>query len=966
VLAALSAAVLWLTALTHVSEAATRGLALEIKASEAPNAPTVETVNLYTQSYALVIGINDYGRGWQQLSKAVSDAQRVARALEKHGFDVTLRTDLKSDGLAATLKNFFIDRGRDPDARLFVWFAGHGATVDGEGYLIPSDGAALTDETGFLRKSLSLRRFGEYVRLAKSKHVFSVFDACFAGTIFNVARSSTPPAITRVTTEPVRQFLSSGDAGQEVSDDGVFASMFIEALEGRSRADANADGYLTGTEIGENLTYRMTNVTNNRQTPRSGKLRSEKFDLGDFVFSLGGPARKQESVAADKETLFWSTIKDSKRASDFEAYLQQYRKGTFTLLARIRLNELKGTRVASLAATPKLPFVIDKMGATYVAIKTANLRSEPSTNSRIVGSLRKGDGALVTGRVKGKNWYRLGKGSFVFGSLIIPVSADELAYWNSVKDSNDIGDFKKYLAKFPGGAYRDIAKKIANALKPSVQIASVVVATKPLLIFSGKKTVEKSTPRYGEEFIAIVTVEGAKLYSSPNVDGNILEFSPSFREPVTVHRASPDNMYYLVKSDKFGEGWISADELLVRMRSLRVSDLEYEQCHGRNPTVQQRGRLGTNPALVKVVMRNNWRLKKGRGPSIYLYDKPGGSAVSEVAKTTIGEPFYAYKSCKGSDGKSYLLVGTKPTIDPGDDVNVLVGWVSKTETRVWAGMTGVYYNKSNQDNRDPVYIFETENELRNFLKTGDIREAIAMEDISIREPLPYYAYRFPIIRARRGAYKILFTAGTATNNEYGTILTQRMSGRMRNAGLTNNEINSINSLSNVGWVAAQSLNSEQANLTPELLMARDKLDYFVGFLSRMNSDISKRRNGRGLASAVKLHAKSVTGDDIGDDETISEFLQRQFHIPFRETSTILNYNPNVFEQKFRTSKSFRVKLKRRICIQFIKLQLIADEKSGEARWNNGKCQSKISGQRLWWFESHGGEKFAWVPMNYLP
>jgi formylglycine-generating enzyme required for sulfatase activity len=476
VLAALSVAVLWLVALTQPSEAATRGLALEIKASEAPNAPTVETVNLYTKSYALVIGINDYDRGWQRLSKAVSDARRVAKALEKHGFDVTLRTDLKSDDLAATLKDFFIDRGRDPNARLFVWFAGHGATVDGEGYLIPTDGAALTDEKGFLRKAISLRDFGKFARYAKSKHVFSVFDACFAGTIFNVARSRTPPAITRVTTEPVRQFLSSGDAGQEVSDNGEFASMFIEALEGRSRADANADGYLTGSEIGENLTYRMTNVTNNRQTPRSGKLRSAKFDRGDFVFSLGGPAKKQKSVAMDKEALFWSTIKDSKRASDFEAYLQQYWKGTFTSLARIRLNELKGTKVASVATPPKVPVVIEEMNASYVAIKTANLRSEPSTKSSLVGSLLKGKGVVVTGRVKGMNWYRLDDGSFVFGSLIKLVNLAEVAEqkaWDKVKDSTRAADFEAFLAKYPRGQHSDFARRLAVALQPKRQVAAV-------------------------------------------------------------------------------------------------------------------------------------------------------------------------------------------------------------------------------------------------------------------------------------------------------------------------------------------------------------------------------------------------------------------------------------------------------------------------------------------------------------
>jgi len=229
-----------------------------------------------------------------------------------------------------------------------VWVAGHGATVDGEGYLIPADGASPSNETEFLRTALSLRRFGEYVRLAKSKHVFSVFDACFAGTIFNVARSKTPPAITRVTTEPVRQFLSSGDEGQEVSDDGAFASMFIEALEGRSRADANADGYVTGTEIGENLTYRMSNVTNNRQTPRSGKLRSSRFDKGDFVFALGRAGGAAVGAGNQAEIVFWSSIKDSKDPADFRAYLDQYPNGAFVALAQNRLRQ-----IASVITTPK-------------------------------------------------------------------------------------------------------------------------------------------------------------------------------------------------------------------------------------------------------------------------------------------------------------------------------------------------------------------------------------------------------------------------------------------------------------------------------------------------------------------------------------------------------------------------------------------------------------------------------------
>lgn len=277
--------------------AKSRGLSVPLKASEAKGAPVEAEVELYSKSYAMVVGIDRYGRGWQPLSQAVKDARRVASALEQRGFEVTLKTNLKSDELENAFEDFFIDNGRDPDARLFVWYAGHGYTVNGEGYLIPSDGAAPNDERRFLRTALSRRRFGEFVRLAESKHVFTIFDSCFAGTIFSVARSAPPPAITRVTTQPVRQFLTSGDVGQTVSDDGTFATLFIEALAGTRRADGNGDGYLTASEIGNYVGYTMSNLTNNRQTPRHGKLRSARFDKGDFVFAV---AKEGQGTAASE------------------------------------------------------------------------------------------------------------------------------------------------------------------------------------------------------------------------------------------------------------------------------------------------------------------------------------------------------------------------------------------------------------------------------------------------------------------------------------------------------------------------------------------------------------------------------------------------------------------------------------------------------------------------------------------
>jgi len=248
---------------------AERGLYIYSKTEELNGKSNLEKVLLYDASYALVIGIDHYRNGNPRLFNSVRDAVLVTKVLEEKGFDVTLRKDLDSEQLKKAFEEFFILKGQRPHARLFVWFSGHGATVDGEGFLVPADAPPKEDTALFKLKSLSLRRFGEYMRLARSKHAMAVFDSCFSGTVFNTERSTPPAAVTRATALPVRQFLSSGDANQTVPDDGRFRKLFIRALRGQEKADLNHDGYLTGSELGMFLSDRFTNLTRGKQTPRT-------------------------------------------------------------------------------------------------------------------------------------------------------------------------------------------------------------------------------------------------------------------------------------------------------------------------------------------------------------------------------------------------------------------------------------------------------------------------------------------------------------------------------------------------------------------------------------------------------------------------------------------------------------------------------------------------------------------------
>jgi len=425
-----------------------RGLEVQVRESSEPDAGVAKSVKLYDNSHALVVGIDDYAR-WPDLAMAVTDAKRVAAALREKGFSVTTLFNPDAGELRAALRRFFARKGDDPDARLMLWYAGHGHTLDGQGFLVPADAPDPgADSTGFKIRALAMRQFGSLVRLADSKHVLGVFDSCFSGTIFRTRSRRAPEAITEKTVEPVRQFITAGMAGQTVRDDGTFRKLFLRAIRGDARADANDDGYVTGAELGLYLNQEMAALTNNAQTPRGGKLQDADYNQGDFVFSLGrGEAGESEGTdggtdssgtagGKSPEIVFWRSIKDSDDPADFKAYLNQVEQGrfdgVFAALARNRLDALEGeTRTAKQtsgeaaeadSATDDPDHSIAERDQPYVITTRSNVRAGPGTDHARLATLDKGTEVTATGKVKAEPWFRIGYANgqtgFIHGDLI--------------------------------------------------------------------------------------------------------------------------------------------------------------------------------------------------------------------------------------------------------------------------------------------------------------------------------------------------------------------------------------------------------------------------------------------------------------------------------------------------------------------------------------------------------------------
>lgn len=248
------------------------------------------TTKLYTQSHALVIGVSQYSAGWPVLPGVNKDITAVKAALENNDFNVTLVLNPTKSEMDKAFSDFITKYGQQNENRLLFYFAGHGHTIkmsygDELGYIVPADAPnPNTDQPGFLSKAIAMQRIEEYAKSIQSKHALFLFDACFSGSLFALSRA-VPDVITYKTANPVRQFITSGSANETVPDKSVFSEQFISAIT-TGDADANKDGYITGTELGEFLENTVINYTNNSQHPQYGKIRNANLDKGDFVFVL--------------------------------------------------------------------------------------------------------------------------------------------------------------------------------------------------------------------------------------------------------------------------------------------------------------------------------------------------------------------------------------------------------------------------------------------------------------------------------------------------------------------------------------------------------------------------------------------------------------------------------------------------------------------------------------------------------
>ncbi|OWQ88387.1 polysaccharide deacetylase [Roseateles aquatilis] len=273
-------------------------------------APELAGANLYRDSVALVIGIDQY-KSWPRLQHAVRDARAIQETLQtQFGFrpeNVTTLTD--GDATRANILralNAMTRKGPDGkvkrDDRVFVFFAGHGSTrklPSGRdvGYIIPVD--AGTDD--LQTDAIAMPQLQELSEALPAKHAFFVIDACYSGLGLTRGGPVGGNNFVRDNARRMgRQMMTAGGADQQVADDGpgghsVFTWTLLQALSGK--ADLNGDGLITATELAAYVAPAVSAIAH--QTPAFGSLPGSEG--GEFIFELA--STQEQALSGDSNQL---------------------------------------------------------------------------------------------------------------------------------------------------------------------------------------------------------------------------------------------------------------------------------------------------------------------------------------------------------------------------------------------------------------------------------------------------------------------------------------------------------------------------------------------------------------------------------------------------------------------------------------------------------------------------------------
>ncbi len=294
---------------------------------------------------ALVIGNSTYDHA-SVLPNPGTDAKAIAAALERLGFDVSLRTDLSKATFERELADFS-ERAADSQLAL-VYYAGHGMELQGRNYLIPVD-ARLKSDLRVKFETVSLEDVLSAVESAKGLKLV-LLDACrdnpFLQTMSSPNKTrSMSRGLAKVETFP-GVLVSYAAAAGTVAEDGQgehspYAAALLDHLE-----TPGLELSLLFRKVADDVQQR----TDGRQTPYEyGRLPGTSIYL-KAPQEIVVPEKKEPEVDACRDAAaHWAAIADKGDEDLFNDHLTRFGSCAFSTLAKLALADLRAEKAQQAA-----------------------------------------------------------------------------------------------------------------------------------------------------------------------------------------------------------------------------------------------------------------------------------------------------------------------------------------------------------------------------------------------------------------------------------------------------------------------------------------------------------------------------------------------------------------------------------------------------------------------------------------
>jgi hypothetical protein len=300
----------------------------------------------FNDRVALVIG-NDAYPG-EPLKNAVNDARAMQKALQDLGFKVIFRPNADTVQMRAAAVEF--TKVLDGATAAVFYYAGHGIQHREKNYLVPID-AKFSAEAEIAFVALEVGQILDYMEDAKVRYKFVILDACRNNPFRNLFQQTGLAKMTRVPPGTVISYAAQPGAVAFDGDgeNGIYTKHLLKELK-TPGLQSTLVFQNAGSAVGEETARKQ--IPEFYSTPYPGGrpfFFAERSALASSTVS-GGPSA---DTALQAERTFWDSIKDSKRADDYQAYLEQFPTGVFARLARNRIDDLKREKSQSqVAAAP--------------------------------------------------------------------------------------------------------------------------------------------------------------------------------------------------------------------------------------------------------------------------------------------------------------------------------------------------------------------------------------------------------------------------------------------------------------------------------------------------------------------------------------------------------------------------------------------------------------------------------------